>query len=150
MLRRESIGQFCECGCGEWTNPGCRFINGHNARIKGGERSKNISKSLKKKYAGWRSKELSLVYDETFDKEMKETIRERDQGSCQLCGKKESIEVILYGTGEKLDVHHIDYDKDNSNPMNLISLCKECHGKTSFDRDYWQKYFTEMLVQKRV
>ena len=40
-----------------------------------------------------------------------------------------------------INVHHIDYDKNNSNPNNLIVLCKGCHAKTNFNREYWGSYF---------
>ncbi|TXH47080.1 MAG: HNH endonuclease, partial [Desulfurellales bacterium] len=46
------------------------------------------------------------------------------------------------GTGEgkrKLQVHHIDYDKKNSHPDNLIALCHSCHMKTNFNRSYWKQ-----------
>ena len=37
--------------------------------------------------------------------------------------------------------NHIDYDKDNLDPKNLISLCKSCHMKTNHNRAYWINYF---------
>ena len=40
----------------------------------------------------------------------------------------------------KLAVHHIDYDKLNLNPNNLISLCISCHVKTNKDREYWRQH----------
>ena len=29
-IRWPHLGQLCECGCGRWTEPNCRFIHGHN------------------------------------------------------------------------------------------------------------------------
>jgi hypothetical protein len=43
---------------------------------------------------------------------------------------------------KKLDVHHIDYDKKNGDPRNLVSLCKSCHIKTNYNREYWIEYFS--------
>jgi endogenous inhibitor of DNA gyrase (YacG/DUF329 family) len=77
-------------------------------------------------------------YPIAFTEDLKETVRDRDQRVCQLCGKTESQ------NGEKLSVHHIDYDKENLNLENLISLCHDCHVKTNFKRQYW----TELLRQK--
>ena len=54
-------------------------------------------------------------------------IRERDNYICQICSQ--------YGNY----VHHIDYNKTNCNPNNLITLCIKCHSKTNFNREYWIK-----------
>jgi hypothetical protein len=70
-----------------------------------------------------------------WNKTFREQIRYRDGYKCQLCGKSE-IEC-----NRKLAVHHIDYDKDNLNPKNLISLCISCHMKTNTNREYWKEYF---------
>ena len=37
----------------------------------------------------------------------------------------------------KMSIHHIDYDKTNSNIDNLICLCQSCHVKTNINRNYW-------------
>jgi hypothetical protein len=66
----------------------------------------------------------------------KETIRDRDNHTCQVCGIKEE------DCGVKHNVHHIDYDKNNLSPSNLISLCGKCHGITNFNRDQWTIGFT--------
>ena len=61
-------------------------------------------------------------YSSDFGKPLKRWIRERDNYTCQECGIKESE------LDRNLDIHHIDRDKQNSNPDNLISLCNKCHG----------------------
>jgi len=40
-----------------------------------------------------------------------------------------------------LQVHHIDYDKNNNAKDNLILLCNKHHGQTSHRREYWQSFF---------
>ena len=52
---------------------------------------------------------------------------------------------IILNIKRKLDVHHIDYDKKNNDPKNLISLCRKCHMKTNKNRKYWTKYFQNKL-----
>jgi len=69
---------------------------------------------------------------------LKESIRKRDNYICKLCGIHQDE---LKSWSKKLDVHHIDYNKNNCNPDNLISLCRNCHMKTNIDRKYWQNYF---------
>lgn len=68
---------------------------------------------------------------------LKETIRQRDNYTCQLCGK----------TG--YPVHHIDYNKKNCNPENLVTLCKNCHTKTNWNRAKWIKFFKGKNYRKK-
>lgn len=77
-----------------------------------------------------------------FNKQLKEQIRERDNFTCQECKYTEKQ------LGHTLDVHHIDYNKRDSNPNNLISLCKFCHGKTCFNREDWRKYYKDKINVK--
>lgn len=68
---------------------------------------------------------------------LKESIRQRDNYICQKCHIPQR-ELL-----RKLDVHHIDYIKDNLDPKNLISLCNKCNCKANYNREYWTKYFKE-------
>ena len=74
-----------------------------------------------------------------FDDNLKEQIRRRDHYVCQECGDKSN--------GRKLDVHHIDYDKFNSVPSNLITLCNPCNLKANYNRDDWSKYYQEKIAE---
>lgn len=86
----------------------------------------------------WRGGISFEPYLPEFNTELKRFIRERDQFTCQLCGITEEL------VGQKLDVHHIDYDKTNNEVINLISLCKSCHSKTNFKRDDWMNLFNSI------
>jgi len=80
-------------------------------------------------------------YPSEFNESLRESIRERDRRICQMpgCGKTEQE------NGRKLDVHHIDYNTDNCENYNLISLCLNCHAKTNIkDRECWQAIFEEI------
>jgi len=83
-----------------------------------------------KNAANWRGGISFEPYSINWTQTLKRSIRERDKYTCQICSKNPAIQV-----------HHIDYDKKNCNPDNLITLCKGCHSKTSFNREYWIKYF---------
>ena len=77
-------------------------------------------------------------YGLEFNEDLKEVIRNRDRRKCQICGKTELENC------KKLDCHHIDYNKKNNNPNNLIALCFTCHPKTNHNRDVWIKFFKEL------
>lgn len=64
---------------------------------------------------------------------LRRSIRERDNYTCQVCGKEQGDRAHA--------VHHIDYKKTNNNPDNLITLCVSCHAKTGIRRKYWIKFF---------
>jgi len=104
------------------------------------EHRKHLSESHKgDKSFTWNGGTSFLPYCPKFNKSLKEQIRERDNKTCQLCGKKEN--------GRKLHVHHVHYDKPNCNP-DLVSLCIFCHNKTRFNREYWENFFMNKLNTK--
>jgi len=72
-------------------------------------------------------------YSDNWTEILKTSIRERDRYTCQVCG----IRQINKG----FSVHHIDYNKENCNPTNLITLCHSCHIKTNGNRKEWVNYF---------
>ena len=77
-------------------------------------------------------------YPTDWRSDLKEAIRKRDDYICQICDIRQDE---LKGRTKKLDVHHIDYNKDNLNPHNLVSLCHSCYIRTNTNREYWIKYF---------
>jgi hypothetical protein len=85
----------------------------------------------------WRGGLSFEPYGLEFNKDLKEVIRNRDRRKCQICEKTELENKA------KLSVHHIDYDKKNNNPNNLISLCISCHQQTNYNRKHWIKLFNK-------
>lgn len=79
-------------------------------------------------------------YPQGWTEVLKESIRQRDDFICQECGIHQDE---LAGRFKKLDVHHIDYNKNNLNPDNLIALCRSCHIKTNSNREYWIEHFKD-------
>jgi hypothetical protein len=77
----------------------------------------------------WKGGISNSPYSTDWTATLKRAIRERDNYICQVCSQYGWI------------VHHIDYNKKNCNPDNLITLCKKCHNKTNLNRAYWLKYF---------
>jgi hypothetical protein len=87
----------------------------------------------------WQGGISFLPYSPEFTESLKEKIRDRDNHECKICHKTEKE------LDRKLDIHHIDYNKKNSNEENLISLCLRCHLKTQGNRDYWFAYLSELI-----
>jgi hypothetical protein len=89
------------------------------------------------KAPGWRGGLTLQPYCISFNYRLRTKIRVRDNYTCQLCYCKQC--------GRKLSIHHIDYDKMNIEQTNLITLCLPCHTKTNFNREYWVKYFNNII-----
>lgn len=85
----------------------------------------------------WRGGITADEYPPEFSARLKTAIRKRDKCLCQLCSAR-----------IRLDVHHIDYDKANNSPDNLISLCHTCHMKTNYTRDAWESFFNVIKLTK--
>lgn len=103
------------------------------------EHRKNLSESHKgEKSHFWKGGISKELYGQDWTETLKEAIRQRDHHVCRLCGKR-------WERGNKFEVHHIDYDKKNCNPINLVTLCCSCHRKTNFNREHYQKLFKLLL-----
>lgn len=75
-------------------------------------------------------------YPNNWTRTLKGNIRKRDNYTCQICSKLQGDKTYA--------VHHIDYNKNNCNPDNLITLCNSCHTKTNHKREYWKEYFNNL------
>ena len=123
FLTRESVikqgrGKFCSKNCqSKWSSENIRGSNHHC----------------------WINGSSFEPYGSEFNERLKKQIRERDNYTCQECNFTENQ------LGYKLRIHHIDYNKKNSIPENLISLCKGCHMKSNFNRSDWTTYFRELV-----
>jgi hypothetical protein len=106
------------------------------------EARKKISKSRKgiyclEKHPNWKGGISFEPYCQKFNNEFKERVRKFFNYTCQLCGK--------YGK----HVHHVNYDKmvccNNVKPLFII-LCRSCHTKTNYHREYWEEIFTNKIL----
>ena len=84
------------------------------------------------KSPNWQGGKSFELYPLGWTRTFREQIRRRDQYRCQLCGIPEAE------CNRRLHVHHIDYNKMNINPNNLLSLCLRCHCKTNVNRKRWK------------
>lgn len=80
-------------------------------------------------------------YPIKFNAALKRKIRDRDGYMCTLCGKTEEE------NGERLSIHHIDYNKDNCDESNLTSVCRPCNGRVNVSREMWTIHFQKRMVK---
>lgn len=73
-------------------------------------------------------------YSFDFDTMLKESIKGRDKNTCQLSGEKQDLVI-----------HHIDYNKKNSNSKNLITLSRRNNSRVNSNREYWTNYFNKKI-----
>lgn len=79
-------------------------------------------------------------YGPEFNTNLKIEIRIRDGNRC--------MSTQCSGAYEKICVHHIDYNRYNNDPSNLITLCASCNNLANYNRDWW-KTFYQIIMQKR-
>lgn len=82
---------------------------------------------------GKRSPFVPLIYSDIWDETLRRSIRERDNYTCRSCLRQQGDRAF--------SVHHIDYNKFNCDPINLVTLCNSCHQKTNFNKKHWINYF---------
>jgi len=104
---------------------GYKHSKEHNRKISEAERGE--------KGHNWQGGKSFEPYSIDWTDTLRQSIRERDHYICQLCNKPQCNRLH--------SVHHIDYDKKNCCPENLITLCVSCNFKVNFNREKWINYF---------
>lgn len=80
------------------------------------------------KNPNWKGGGWSDAYPDCWTISFTDEIRRRDGFLCQMCG----VEQIV---GERrFHVHHIDENKENCDPENLITLCPKCHVRVHYPK----------------
>ena len=79
-------------------------------------------------------------YCSIWTKEFKEMIKERDGYKC--------LNPDCWKTSTKLCGHHVDYNKKNCNPWNIITTCLSCNSRANKNRSKWQKFYQEITNEK--
>ena len=97
---------------------------------------------ISENHHNWQGGKSFEKYPREFNKKLKDFIRKRDNYICQKCY---IFEENLEGLRKKLVIHHIDYNKKNCNPNNLITLCHRCNSKVEKYKEYWKIYFKKII-----
>lgn len=114
------------------------------------ETRKNMSERMKRmcgdKHPCWQGGISFEPYCVLFNNEFKERVRNFFGRVCVECGKTEEE------NGHKLHVHHVNFRKDSCcnesvKPL-FVTLCRSCHAKTNFNREYWEERYTTMINEQ--
>ena len=97
----------------------------------------------------WQGGKNSETYGPEFNDRLRQQIFERDHGICQVCKlHKEQLQFLFKRNNWIFHIHHIDYNKKNNDPINLLLLCIKCHLITNGNRNYWENYFKSLIGNK--
>lgn len=120
-------------------NSGKQITEEHRANLS----ASHIGIQAGDKHPNWQGGISFEPYCVKFNEEFKEYIRLKFDNKCFLCPTTQAE------NGKKLSVHHVNYNKkcgcDGDETCNFVPLCKKCHAKTNFNRDYWQKRIMKKL-----
>lgn len=91
----------------------------------------------------WKGGISKEPYCQNWTKELKEFIKERDGYKCMnpYCFQKK-------GCSSQLTIHHIDYNKKNCDPSNLITVCRGCNCRANTDRS-WHEFWYKAIMYRR-
>ena len=111
-----------------------RDVSGRNNPFYGKHHSPELQSQIAAKITGdkhpnWKGGVSILPYGVGFTRKFKRLLRERDGNKCQCCGKTRKQ------NWRALEIHHIDSNKMNNNPDNLITVCSSCNVWLSYHRD---------------
>ena len=115
------LGKYPKNGFQKGNILGSRKRQSYTRKPHSEETKRKIGKGNKGKLIGeknhqWQGGKSFETYGVDWTLTLKQSIRQRDNYTCQMCGKEPSIQV-----------HHIDHNKKNCNSNNLITLCRSCH-----------------------
>lgn len=105
---------------------------------KGVKRNRHSLRMLGNGNPNWQGGKTLEEYCEVWkDEEFKKSILERDGYECK--------NPLCRGNSKKLCGHHIDYNKKNCSPGNVITVCFSCNARANFNREFWQEHYKKII-----
>jgi hypothetical protein len=101
------------------------------------------TRMIKSDNFNWKGGISFLPYAPEFNIKLKKEIKSRDVYICKECNMTEKEHFNKYKKG--LSVHHIDYNKNNNDKNNLITLCFKCNSKANKNREFWKEKYQNLL-----
>ena len=83
---------------------------------------------------------ISLDMKDVEIEKISEIDFEKLKSDLELLAKQPPVEVWPCYKNEE-----IDYDKNNQDRGNLITLCNSCHSQTNGDRLFWKRELSSLL-----
>lgn len=132
---------LCKCECGNRIKVIGRNVTNGNTKSCGCYNRSTESKFIGENHPNWKGGVSFEPYCEQWsDKEYKQSIMERDGYIClnPECSKIDDV----------LSIHHIDYNKKNCHPLNLITVCRSCNSKANTNRK-WHESWYQVIIDRR-
>lgn len=139
------IHRRCACGCGGITNPGMKYVWGHNTRCFSKEAKKKKSLALMGNTNGKGAKGKFVSLETRLKLSLANIKHNPDYEYCGAWKDKEYKNDLrkdycenaeCEGNYKKLDNHHINLNKKDCRPSNVMTLCDSCH-RTLHNRLYY-------------
>lgn len=69
-------------------------------------------------------------------RQLSQELKEGDGNECK--------NPLCEGRSQRMTSHHIDYDKQNCRPSNVITLCNSCNVRANSNREWWQNLYIQL------